>query len=263
MIRCDISLFIVNSLSFFLPSHLQNNRSSKVASFSTPSFLPGLSGTFPMRVLYFILPVVRSFFVVRIKVFQTKFRKKKRIKIIFLLFLLFSSKDFPNERVFATREQSESVVDQLFFAFFLACAFHSNSKRNAVQQNPQPRHRRCRRWKLPNRRRRCGNRGRRHHFVRLHLIGLALGFVLLRVESTVKARIKRKKEYILYIYSEVREKRKRTRTKIRERERRGKRQKWRKRGRERERESRKFNVKSNAHFSSYFYARIVFFCLCV
>ena len=32
---------------------------------------------------------------------------------------------------------------------------------------------------------------------------------------------------------------------------------------ERERESRKFNVKSNAHFSSYFYARIVFFCLCV
>ena len=33
--------------------------------------------------------------------------------------------------------------------------------------------------------------------------------------------------------------------------------------RERERESRKFNVKSNAHFSSYFYVRIVFFCLCV
>ena len=30
---------------------------------------------------------------------------------------------------------------------------------------------------------------------------------------------------------------------------------------ERERESRKFNVKSNAHFSSYFYTRIVFFCL--
>jgi hypothetical protein len=73
----------------------------------------------------------------------------------------------------------------------------------------------------------------------------------------------REKESILYIYSEVREKRKRTRTKIRERERRGKRQKWRKRERERERESRKFNVKSNAHFSSYFYVRIVFFCLCV
>jgi hypothetical protein len=33
------------------------------------------------------------------------------------------------------------------------------------------------------------------------------------------------------------------------------------RERERERESRKFNVKSNAHFSSYFYTRIVFFCL--
>ena len=34
MIRWYLSLFIVNSLSFFLPSHLQNNRSSKVASFS-------------------------------------------------------------------------------------------------------------------------------------------------------------------------------------------------------------------------------------
>lgn len=88
MIRWYLSLFLYsqNSLSFFLHTWKTTDPPRSRRS-PRPSFLPRLSGTFPTRVLYFILPV-RSF--VRrsgnttegSKSFKQSSRKKKRIKII-------------------------------------------------------------------------------------------------------------------------------------------------------------------------------------
>jgi hypothetical protein len=160
MIRCDISLFLyVNSLSFFLPSHLQNNRSSKVASFSKTVVSAPIVWyvSNACSLFYFTRSFVRSSFGKhnrRIKVFQTKFPKEEEDKNHTLCsFSFFLRKTFQIERVFATREQSESVADQLFLcirllsiALFTQTAKETSSNKNPANPSPPPR---CRRWKSP------------------------------------------------------------------------------------------------------------------
>ena len=107
--------------------------------------------------VFFILfySFVRSFVVVRIKVFQTKFRKEEEDKNYTLCsFSFFLRKTVQIERVFATREQSESVADQLFLCIcllslaplFTQTAKETSSNKNPANPSPPPR---CRRWKSP------------------------------------------------------------------------------------------------------------------
>ena len=152
-----ISLSFYRKLTLFLPSFTpakQQILQGRSRRSPRPSFLPRLSGTFPTRVLYFILPV-RSFVVVRIKVFQTKFPKEEEDKNYTLCsFSFFLRKTVQIERVFATREQSESVADQLFLCIcllslaplFTQTAKETSSNKNPANPSPPPR---CRRWKSP------------------------------------------------------------------------------------------------------------------
>ena len=241
-IRWYLSLFIVNSLSFFLPSHLQNNRSSKVASFSNTVVSAPIVWyvSNACSLFYFTRSFVRSSSFGS-KSFKQSSGKKKRIKIILSALSPFFFERLSKSNAFSQHESNQNLsLTNSFFAFVFSrlrrFSLKQQKKRRPTKIPQIRRHRRVvADGNLPNRRRRRGNRGRRHHFVRLHPHRFGARFRV--IESWIHRRRHglREKESILYIYSEVREKRKRTRTKIRERERRGKRQKWRKRGRERER----------------------------
>ena len=171
-----ISLSFYRKLTLFLPSFTpakQQILQGRVV-LQDRRFCPDCLVRFQRVFFILFYPFVRSFVVVRIKVFQTKFRKEEEDKNYTLCsFSFFLRKTVQIERVFATREQSESVADQLFLCICLlslAPLFTQTAKETSSNKIPQiRRHRRVvADGNLPNRRRRRGNRGRRHHFVRLH-----------------------------------------------------------------------------------------------
>jgi len=156
----SLSLFILTKLSFFLPSHLKNNRSSKVASFSKTVVSAPVVWyvSNACSLFYFTRSFVRSSFGKhnrRIKVFQTKFPKEEEDKNYTLCsFSFFLRKTVQIERVLVKREQSASVADQLFLCIcllsiaplFTQTAKETSSNKNPANPSPPPR---CRRWKSP------------------------------------------------------------------------------------------------------------------
>ena len=152
-----ISLSFYRKLTLFLPSFTpakQQILQGRVV-LQDRRFCPDCLVRF--QCVFFILyyPFVRSFVVVRIKVFQTKFPKEEEDKNYSLCsFSFFLRKTVQIERVFATREQSESVADQLFLCIcllslaplFTQTAKETSSNKNPANPSPPPR---CRRWKSP------------------------------------------------------------------------------------------------------------------
>ena len=126
--------------------------------------------------VFFILfyPFVRSFVVVRIKVFQTSSGKKKRIKIILSALSPFFFERLSKSNAFSQHEsnQNQSLTNSFFAFVFSRLRRFSLKQQKKRRPTKIPQIRRHRRvvadGNLPNRRRRRGNRGRRHHFVRLH-----------------------------------------------------------------------------------------------
>ena len=207
MIRWYLSLFIVNSLSFFLPSHLQNNRSSKVASFSKTVVSAPIVWyvSNACSLFYFTRSFVRSSSFGS-KFFQTKFPKEEEDKNYSLCsFSFFLRKTVQIERVFATREQSESVADQLFLCIcllslaplFTQTAKETSSNKNPANPSPPPR---CRRWKSPK-----SPTPPRKSGTSPPLCSVAPSSVWRSVSCywelnpPSKARIKRKREYFVYL----------------------------------------------------------------
>ena len=132
-----------------------------------------------MRVLYFIVPV-RSF--VRrsgnttegSKSFKQSSRKKKRIKIILSALSPFFFESLSKSNAFSQHESNQNLsLTNSFFAFVFSrlrrFSLKQQKKRRPTKIPQIRRHRRVvADGNLPNRRRRRGNRGRRHHFVRVH-----------------------------------------------------------------------------------------------
>jgi len=152
-----ISLSFYRKLTLFLPSFTpakQQILQGRVV-LQDRRFCPGCLVRFQRVFFILFYSFVRSFVVVRIKVFQTKFRKEEEDKNYTLCsFSFFLRKTVQIERVFATREQSESVADQLFLCIcllslaplFTQTAKETSSNKNPANPSPPPR---CRRWKSP------------------------------------------------------------------------------------------------------------------
>ena len=177
-----ISLSFYRKLTLFLPSFTpakQQILQGRVV-LQDRRFCPDCLVRF--QCVFFILfyPFVRSF--VRrsgnttegSKSFKQSSRKKKRIKIILSALSPFFFERLSKSNAFSQHESNQNqLLTNSFFAFVFSrlrrFSLKQQKKRRPTKIPQIRRHRRVvADGNLPNRRRRRGNRGRRHHFVRLH-----------------------------------------------------------------------------------------------
>lgn len=171
-----ISLSFYRKLTLFLPSFTpakQQILQGRVV-LQDRRFCPDCLVRFQRVFFILFYPFVRSFVVVRIKVFQTSSGKKKRIKIILSALSPFFFERLSKSNAFSQHEnnQNQSLTNSFFAFVFSRLRRFSLKQQKKRRPTKIPQIRRHRRvvadGNLPNRRRRRGNRGRRHHFVRLH-----------------------------------------------------------------------------------------------
>ena len=172
----SLSLFILTKtlfLSSFTPA--KNNRSSKVASFSKTVVSAPIVWyvSNACSLFYFTRSFVRSSSFGS-KSFKQSSGKKKRIKIILSALSPFFFESLSKSNAFSQHESNQNLsLTNSFFAFVFSrlrrFSLKQQKKRRPTKIPQIRRHRRVvADGNLPNRRRRRGNRGRRHHFVRVH-----------------------------------------------------------------------------------------------
>ena len=175
MISLSLFLYSQNSLSFFLHACKKQQILQGRVVLQDRRFCPDcLVRSYACSLFYFTRSfVLRSGNTTDRRCFEHSSRKKKRIKIILSALSPFFFERLSKSNACSKNEsnQNQSLTNS-FFAFVFSRLRFSLKQQKKRRPTKIPQIRRHRRvvadGNLPNRRRRHGNRGRRHHFVRLH-----------------------------------------------------------------------------------------------